>query len=228
MTYYYPQGNAYKVIQDDIEFSFHKAINKESEDIKSIVIVGAYHGYEIQRLLNNYTNVIIHAFEAVPAHFEVLEQNYGNNNRVKLYNKAVSDSDGFVEFYELGNGGEGSGSLLKFQGDKHGHPFKVKSVFSLPCVTLNSLFSDSDIDLLWVDVQGAELRVLKGSPLKNCNSLFLEIHTRDFVKPWDAEPYQGQCYKEDLEDYLDDFDLHSIGLDNETGNGQGNSFWVKK
>ena len=95
-------------------------------------------------------------------------------------------------------------------------------------MTLNSLFSESDIDLLWVDVQGAELNVLRGSPLKNCNSLFLEIHTKDFIKPWDAEPYQGQCYKEDLEDYLEDFDLHSIGLDNETGNGQGNSFWVKK
>lgn len=72
MTYYYPQGNAYDIIQNDVEFSFHNVINKKPEDIKNIVIVGAYHGYEILRLLNNYTNVSIHAFEAVPEHFEVL------------------------------------------------------------------------------------------------------------------------------------------------------------
>jgi hypothetical protein len=54
----------------------------------------------------------------------------------------------------------------------------------------------------------------------------LEIHTHDFIKPWDERPYDGMCFREDLEDYLKQFTLISIGLDNDTKNGQGNSFWL--
>jgi len=228
MTYYYPHGNAYEVIQEDVETNFHLLLGKNKEDIKTIVIVGAYHGYEISRLLNIYKNSNIFAFEAVPKHFKILNHNYYNNDRVKLYNLAISDEEGFIDFYELGNGGEGSGSILKFRGHESGHPFKISEVLKLPCVTLNKLLPNLQIDLLWVDVQGAELKVLRGTNLSNCKSLFLEIHTRDYIHLWDNNPYEGQCYKEDLEEYLYDFTLHSIGLDNTSGNGQGNSFWVRK
>lgn len=228
MTYVYPQLNAYDVIQHDVENNFHSLINKTKDQIKNIVIVGAYHGYEINRLLSNYPNCTITAFEAVPQHFNVLSSLYSRNSRVKLINKVVSNFSGEVKFYELGNGGEGSGSILKFQGDEHGHPFKISKILNLPSTTLKQELKGLFIDLLWIDVQGAELEVLKGTDLSKCSSIFSEIHTHDFIQPWDKEPYKGQCFKEDLENYLVDFNLHSIGLDNQSGNGQGNSFWVNK
>lgn len=228
MTYVYPQPNAYDVIQQNIENNFHHLINKSKEDIKCIVIVGAYHGYEISRLLRNYINCNIIAFEAVPKHFEILHRLYGHNPRVKLINKAVSNESGFIKFYELGNGGEGSGSILKFQGHELGHPFIISEELNLPCCTLSEELKDQEIDMLWVDVQGAELLVFKGCDLTECKSIFCEIHTHDFIQPWDEEGYKGQCFKEDLEEYLKDFYLHSIGLDNYSGNGQGNSFWLRK
>jgi len=228
MTYYYPQDNAYDIIQKDIEENFHTSIQKSREDVKTIVVVGAYHGYEISRLLNNYPSCIIHAFEAVPKHFAVLSNNYANNPRVKLYNLALSDEEGEIDFYELGNGGEGSGSLLKFKGHELGHHFNISEVLKLPCSTLRKILPDLAIDLLWIDVQGAELKVLKGANLADCKALFLEIHTKDYKNLWDKEPYEDQCYKEDLEEYLTDFSLVSVGLDNHSGNGQGNSFWRKK
>jgi len=227
MTYYYPQDNAYDIIQKDIEENFHTSIQKSREDVKTIVVVGAYHGYEISRLLNNYPNCTVYAFEAVTKHFSVLSNSYANNPRVKLYNLALSDEEGEIDFYELGNGGEGSGSLLKFKGDQFGHHFNISEVLKLPCSTLRKTLPDLPIDLLWIDAQGAELKVLKGANLADCKALFLEIHTKDYINPWDKEPYEGQCYKEDLEEYLTDFSLVSIGLDNHSGNGQGNSFWVK-
>lgn len=228
MTYYYPQGNAYDVIQLDVEFGFNTFLGKEKSDIKNIVIVGAYHGYEINRLLNIYPNATIYAFEAVPEHYQVLQNRFNNINRVKTFNKAVSDVVEETNFFELGNGGEGSGSLLKFTGHELGHPFKIKEILKVKTTTLKEELQDLKIDLLWVDVQGAELKVLKGVDLNNCSSLFLEIHTHDFIKPWDKEGYSGMCFKEDLENYLTSFTLHSIGLDNESGNGQGNSFWIRK
>lgn len=228
MTYWYTQPNAYDYIQSDIESKLHTYLNKEANDIRNIFIVGAYHGYEIAKLLHNYPYAVINAFEAVQEHYKILEIGYKANNRVNLFNCAVSDVDEQLNFFELENGGEGSGSLLPFQGNEYGHPFKIKKKFAVPSITLAKLFPNQKIDLLWVDVQGAELLVLKGTNLNNVHSLFLEIHTKDYIKLWDKEPYKGQCYKEDLENYLVNFELHSIGLDNANGNGQGNSFWIKK
>jgi FkbM family methyltransferase len=222
----FKQDNAYDVIQNFVENNLHNLLGKSQEEISNICIVGAWHGHEIKRLLNNYPNCVIYAFEAHPEHFSNLKNTYENNDRVKLFNVAVSDEEGYVDFFELSEGG--SGSLLKFTGNEYGHPFYIKEVLNLPCTTLKKQLENIEIDLLWVDVQGAELKVLKGADVTKCKSLFLEIHTHDFVKKWDEEPYKGQCYKEDLENYLCDHTIHSIGLDNFSKNGQGNSFWLKK
>jgi len=223
----YTEPDAYDVIQRDVESNFHTMIGKKSEDIKNICIVGAWHGYEIVSLWRNYPNSNIYAFEAHPAHYNVLFSRYKNTPRVKLYNKAVTNYDGWIDFYETEM--TGNGSILRCQVNDFGHPNKVIEKIKLPCTTLKTELCDVQFDLLWVDVQGAELQVLKGVDLNNCDSMFLEIHTHDFIKPWDREPYKGQCYKEDLEKYLSDSHIiHSIGLDNKAGNGQGNSFWVKK
>ena len=101
-------------------------------------------------------------------------------------------------------------------------------------VRLDSLpeLQNITIDLLQIDTQGAELMVLKGTTgiLSNVQSLMLEVHTKDFIKPWDREPYRGQCYLNELVTFLKDHDLSVkyVGLDNEGGNGQGNSFWCKE
>lgn len=222
----YSEGNAYDIIQRDIESKFHLSIGKSPEDVNTICVVGAYHGTEIFRLLNNYPNSKIYAFEAYPEHFKVLHENFSNNSRVILFNKAVTAKSGEVEFFQLDV--EGNGSIFPFQGDKFGAKNSVVESIKVSSTTLKEELGNIEIDLLWVDVQGAELEVLKGVDTQNCASLFLEIHTHDFVKPWDEEPYKGQCYKEDLENYLNFHYIHSIGLDNFNGNGQGNSFWVKK
>lgn len=222
----YTEPNAYDIIQADIETGFHKILGKDSKDISTICIVGAYYGFEIARLLENYPNSRIYAFEAYPDHFKVLESRYKGNSRVILFNSAVTSKIGEVEFYQLTV--EGNGSILPFQGDKFGCAVKIKHSIKVFSTTLIEILGDTEIDLLWIDVQGAELEVLKGTNTKKCESMFLEIHTHDFIKAWDEEPYKGQCYKEDLEEYLKYHTLHSIGLDNMNGNGQGNSFWVRK
>jgi len=222
----YADPRAYETIQRDIENSFYTHINKNKNDLLNIFVVGAFYGYEIVRFLNMYPNATINAFEAHPQHFAILQQNFGNISRVNLHNKVVSDNDGVIDFYELS--AIGNGSILKFQGNTYGHPMKIQENLKLESIRLDTVFPNDQIDLLWVDVQGAELYVLKGTNTENCLSMFLEIHTHDYVKEWDKEPYVGQCYKEDLEKYLEGHTIHSIGLDNENCNGQGNSFWLRK
>lgn len=225
MTKIFTESNAYEVIQKDVSTNLHTYLGVDRFDIKNIYIIGAYHGYEIRKLLHNYPKAVVHAYEAHPKHFEVLQNNFKDFSRVVPINKIVSDVCGTCNFYELGNGGEGSGSILPFNGTELGHPFTLKETLVLESTTLKHI--KEPIDLLWIDVQGAELKILKHTNLEMCKSLFLEIHTHDYTKPWDKEPYKGQCYKEDLESYLVDYQLHSIGMDNANKNGQGNSFWIR-
>lgn len=226
-TFIYQQPNAYDYIQADVENNFYYYLNKKKTDIKTIVIVGAHYGNEIDRLLHNYPNVFIHAIEAHPRHFNILSSRYSRNPRIKLYNIAISDSAGTANFFELNNDNGGCGSLLEFQADKNGDKLSIKEVITVPTTTLDLLLPDLQIDLLWVDVQGAELKVLKGTTLNRCTSLFLEVNTGSYTNIRHKEPYKGQCFLKDLTDYLSsNFRLYSIGLDNVDHSGQGNSFWV--
>ena len=221
--YTYLVPSAYEAIQKDIEDSFHRLIGKSKEEIRNICIVGAYHAEELYRLYHTYPNSIFYLFEAHPEHYRVMYsvengRIFHENSRVKTFNKAVSNKCGEVDFYELDNDGGGCGSLLE---PVHDTKSAVKEVIKVPCTTLREELGDIDIDLLWVDVQGAELQVLEGVDTRRCVSMFLEISTSGY------EGYLDQCDKEDLEAYLVHHDLHSIGLD-QGEVGVGNSFWIRK
>jgi FkbM family methyltransferase len=213
----YKDLRAYETIQTDIEKKFHTYIGKTAEEIKTIVIAGAYHGYEIERILSAYKNATIYAIEAYPKNFKVLLSRYANNQRVRLFNLAVSDKRGTATFFELSD--IGNGSLLESTNES-----KIADAVSVETDTISNLINEP-IDLLWADVQGSELTVLAGTDLKNTESLFLEIAVRG-MQP---QQYKNQCFLDELELFLKDTHrLYSIGLDNEYKNGIGNSFWIRK
>ena len=192
------------------------------DEIKNIVIAGAHHGHEINRLLSVYKNAHFHAFEAYPGHFEVLKSMYSANPDVSVYNIALTEENKTIPFYEVSI--PGSGSILKASEKQ---PVSIVDTVEVEGKRLD-FFNLGHVNLLWCDVQGAELMVLKGSNIDEIDSLFLEIKTREYTDPKDKELYQGGCYIDELEEYLKGkFTLHSIGLDNINHNGTGNSFWTK-
>ena len=94
---------------------------------------------------------------------------------------------------------------------------------------------DENIDYIQVDVQGAELLVLKGSTkiLKNVKTLMLEVKTEEYTEAWDSpefQMYKGMCYLQDLINFLTHFNIipYLVGVDNDSKNGQGNSFWIRR
>jgi FkbM family methyltransferase len=220
----YDDLKGYDVISRDIENNFHKHIKKTKEEIKTIVIVGGYDCSEGQTFLDNYPNAILYVFEPVPEFFKYLYSRYGNNSRCRLFNCAISSIDGIVDFYRTSS--PGSDSLFKvIENNKSGYSFKTIGSIKVVSKKLCDIIKE-EIDLLSVDVQGAELEVLQNCNLNNVNSLFLEVQMKENKE---QIVYEGQCFMDDLEKYLNPyFDIHSIGLDNELKNGTGNSFWVKK
>lgn len=214
----YTDKRAYNTIEQDVIKNFNNYIGLSKIDIHTIVIVGAYHGHEIVSLLNTYPNSNIIAFEAYYKNFNILHHNFSLEKRVKTYNIAISDVVSIEKFYELTD--IGNGSLLKSTSNS-----KIKDVVNIQTNLLKNIVTDK-IDILWVDAQGAELKILKGCDLENISSLYLEVTVREGQPP----AYEGMCYLDELEDYLGQhsFILQSIGLDNEYNNGIGNSFWIKK
>jgi FkbM family methyltransferase len=107
-----------------------------------------------------------------------------------LFNVAISDKNGLENFYNSSNDSL-SGSLIKPALHKLFYPdveFDEGTSF-VKCVTLDdvsSLLGFSDrIDLLFMDVQGAELKVIKGAKeiLKNTRFIYTEYSV--------AELYSG-------------------------------------
>ncbi len=222
---------AYDVVEAYAQENFYKYTSKKPHEVENIVIVGAYYGCEIIKYRSIYRNANFYCFEPHEDHFKVLESRWKHNDRVRVYNVAASAAPGESNFYKTN--ADGNSSLLEFQGHQHGHPMYLVGTEKVKTIRLDSLpeLQNINIDLMQIDTQGAELMVLKGATgiLNNVDSLMLEVHTRDFIQPWDEEPYKGQCYLEELISFLDDYDLKVkyVGLDNEVGNGQGNSFWYK-
>jgi len=223
MTKIYSEKNGYDIISRDIEENFHTYINKTKDDIKTIVIVGGYHCWEAETYLQLYKNCKLYIFEPVPEFFDVIKQKYGSNPRCDLYNIAITNTVGEIDFYRTSQ--PGSDSIYPvIENNNSGYSFKSVFKIKVKSDKLKNIIKEN-IDLLQIDVQGAELEVLKSTDLDNVSCIFAEIQMSENIN---NQVYYNQCFSEDLKQHLDEkFSLHSLGLDNELKNGTGNSFWIK-
>ena len=221
----------YTEIQQATENNLHELIGKSIEEIQSIVIVGGHLGFEIDRFLQNYPNSEIHVFEASQRYFSQLLERFAGSQRVFCHNNAVSDETGTAVFYETTL--DGTGSLFPMMSQEEQAQDQAITTFNASPAeryTVNTVTLDcfapltgKQIDLLWCDVQGAELKVLKGAKqtLERCSSLFLEVWLY-------RNMYQGQCQLPDLEKYLAEQSIYLSGIGlNQSGGGDGNSFWLR-
>lgn len=118
--------------------------------------VGANYGYYSMLLHGNFEK--IYAFEPIPSIFKELESNLGKFVDVECIRKAVSNVDG---------------QIVKLS--YHGSQGFAETV------TLASFFPNTEIDLIKVDVEGGEWKVLEGAEplLERIKSWIVELHDPD-------------------------------------------------
>jgi 2-O-methyltransferase len=114
----------------------------------------------------------LHLFEPNPIAAERCKQNLARGNcQATFFNEvAVSDHDGTADFYAVDlerseNKDIGFSSFLLIN-PKYTKRRKsiIQKKIAVRTITLNSYFADkSQPDILWIDVEGAELLVLKGA-----------------------------------------------------------------
>lgn len=128
----------------------------------------------------------IYAFEPVSHNFEKLKANIGKKRNIKYFNLGLADKTGEVEIYISNPEDSGfdlalSSSLLKPKEHLNIHShigFDNKEVIKV--VNLDEWAQKNkikNIDIMWLDLQGAEHMVLKSAPniLKTVKILFTEV-----------------------------------------------------
>lgn len=136
-------------------------------DLRTVIDVGANIGQFTNAIKFWCPNATIRAFEPDPDTYKVLVNN-ARFSDVRTYNLALADSKGNMQFYKAAR--SGLSSLVKVS-DAQTH-IQVKTD------TADAVLADvPKIDLLKIDVEGAELRVLRGAheSLKKTKHLLVEM-----------------------------------------------------
>jgi FkbM family methyltransferase len=207
----------------------------EKKSCAVIFDVGSHHGESLEFFVEISPNARIYCFEPDPDSYDVLRKNYPEH--LHTFNIAVSDQVGVVNFYR--NPISHTNSLYKVNlksndsikiseervADTSDFSDVVNQKIVVPCTTLKTFVRENDvdfIDLLKIDVQGAEKEVLKGAEdiLHMVEAVIVEVALFDF--------YESSNNFLDLENILipAGFGLYSI-LDISQNPMNGRTDWVE-
>lgn len=166
-----------------------------------VVEAGAHNGKDTVELSDHWPNGMIHAFEPIPELFGELSKNTRNARNVVCYQKALGARSGIQQIHVSGGASDGSSSLLKPELHTKFHPaVTFDKVIPVEAVTLDDWMEKEQvpsIDMLWLDLQGAEPAVLRASP-RALRSVQL-IHTEVSL----VQAYEGAELYRDFRTWLE-------------------------
>ncbi|HEY4290090.1 MAG TPA: FkbM family methyltransferase [Puia sp.] len=182
--YLFQWGGIPKVRKEEISKSvFKKYLPAEPV----IVDCGAYDGYDTTQLAKILKGKI-HAFEPIDDIFVRLKQNTAPYRNVSCYNLALSNNSGKQYFFVSEGQSDASSSFLEPKDHLLDHPDTVFTKrIEVEAVTLDKWAEQNNIgrvDMLWLDMQGFELAMLKASVniLNSVKLIHTEVSTRETYK----------------------------------------------
>ena len=186
--------------RDPIVSSEQFATRIENEFIKKskgILHIGAHLGQEGKRYFQYGTKVLW--VEAIPTVYEKLKVNIGGFPNQEAVCALLENEDNVTIDFNLASNSLASSSIFNFGNDLGFKNRQMQSKISLQMTRLDSIYTAetiADYEHWVIDVQGAELLVLKGAGnlLANCKSLLVEVSTR--------QVYDGGALWHELENFL--------------------------
>lgn len=176
-------------------------VDKYNLKIKGIIHVGAHIGEEVPAYKKNFGDAVnIHLFEPQKKYFNILEDKFINTKNVSLYNFGCGDSKQTLEINQASNEGESS-SILNPKLHLDLHPeveFTGKEIIQVEKL---DEFKITDSNYISIDVQGYELKVLKGGDktLQYLDYIYLEVNKE--------EVYEGCPMVKDIDKHLSNFNF---------------------
>lgn len=200
--------------------------------VKGMIEVGASIGEEIPdwERFSISSQIFI---EPITELFTVLDQRAKqqvHNPNVKCFNIALSDFDGEADFH-ISSGSYCSSSLLDFSKEaiRYGLTYQTSAIQKVQVRKLDSMVESGEINLadynlLFVDVQGNEFKLMKGAEksLPSFDFIFCEVN---FIPI-----YKGATLWAEFREYMlaRDFNLLNIRTLHETSGAQGEALFINK
>ena len=198
----------------------HQLIQKYNVNIKGILHVGAHECEEIADYERYVSRNKILWVEAMPDKVEISKSKYPN---LLIENAVVSDIEETVKF-NVSNNGQSS-SILEFglHSTFHPHVHYVTS-FQAQTQLLKNIICKYDIEynFLNFDIQGAELKALKGMEeyLNKVDYIYTEVNC-DYV-------YKGCAIVDEIDEYLKQFGLYRVETQWCQNFRWGDAFYIRK
>jgi FkbM family methyltransferase len=165
-------GKLSKGDYDDImsEFVMRAVLNADS----NCVDIGCHLGDVLEPMLRFAPNGMCFAFEPLPKLFEHLQSRFGTDGRVKLFNLALSDIDGSEIFQHVVDAPAYSG----FRSTEAGREKGTVQTLNVKTARLDEILEGVHVDLVKIDVEGAEFQVLRGGleTIRRCKPYVLFEH----------------------------------------------------
>lgn len=170
--------------------------------------IGSRDALQSIEFYKHFPNAKIYAFECNPNTLHICETNIIDyKDRIRLIKGAVCDYDGSINFYPINqektittwkDGNPGASSLFKSNG-KYTIEHYVQDKITTNCHRLDTIMNEHNIpcvDIIWMDLQGAELLALKGlgNKLSSVKYVYTEVSHK--------EMYTGQVMFKELNDYM--------------------------
>lgn len=198
-----------------------------STKITTVIDVGANTGQTCVEWMSLFPNAKIHAIEALEQfkpHLERLTKS--NPARLQYWQYAATDKSGEVKFY-VHSEHPSSSSLLSSTSNSHKElPFtKSTREITVQGIRLDELFDEKKVSpderiFLKLDVQGAELSVLRGCSglLKHVQAIQCEVNLTPL--------YEGQPRFDELLDFLSKYGLIFCGITEQFHTKQGKAIFL--
>lgn len=198
-------------------------LSREAGRVSLVLEIGANNGDDTKRLLSAFPEASVHCFEPEPRAIKSWRANV-RDRRATLHEVAICGENGTVAFHQstgsppagiivqnLPDGWDLSGSIHAPKDHLVRSPWiKFESVIKVAGRRLDEALGAAGIspeqcvDFIWMDVQGAERDVIRGSnaALARTRFIYSEYST--------AELYEGQATLKELISLLPDFRIRKI------------------
>ena len=189
-----------------------------------IIEAGAHIGVDTEQFARHFPKGKIFAFEPVPNIFLKLSENMRPYKNVDCIPTALSNEVGESVMYVSSGVSDGSSSLLPPKDHLIDHPDTTfDESINVTCITLDKWAQTNNVekvDLLWLDLQGYELDVLKAglAVLENVQAIYTEVNLKEL--------YVGAPLYGELREWLEgrDFNVEVEDIPWEDG---GNVLFVR-
>jgi FkbM family methyltransferase len=194
---------------DDLFREIPRRAPKAASMVRVIYLIGAHRFQEHTLFLELFPNLEqIYLFEPIPDFAQFLTAITARLDYVKVFQYAITDFDGTADFHITNN--YESSSLLELEKHREVYPDIHKSLtINVQCRKLDTVISEHGLrspDLLFIDVQGAEYKVITAISAHNLGKIKL-IYTEASI----IELYKGARNLTEIRDYLDR-DFYFIGF----------------